>query len=390
MIIFENKGIIDPISIKTFGVSSKEGDSPIGFFGTGLKYAIAIILREGGSIKIASGDNLFEFTTLKHVIRNDEFELVCMNGDPMAFTTELGKTWEPWTAYRELYSNTMDEGGKVYKPLLGARLAPRKDGHTYIYVKGLDDFYSNHHKYFLSDDRSLVSETMGLQIFSGSSDSVYNHGIKCLELPTAYTYNFKGIPLTEDRTLKSSTNLEMAVSNAVMRSDDEEFIHDWMTCDAPFERQVSYLSSADFSEAFKNVCARLDSSANPHAQTFMMSAWQTRTLAKKPPKEVKISDVHKEILQRAIDFCHLIGFPVREYPIKVVELHRDIHGLAKHDTIYIDTDCFRNGAKYVASTLIEEFIHLRKGYPDKSTAMQTYLFDKIVEIGEQYVLRRPL
>lgn len=45
MIIFRNKGVIDPKSITTFGVSSKENPGAIGFFGTGLKYAIAILLR---------------------------------------------------------------------------------------------------------------------------------------------------------------------------------------------------------------------------------------------------------------------------------------------------------------------------------------------------------
>jgi hypothetical protein len=42
-IVFENEGLIDLRSIKTFDVSVKENDSPIGFFGTGLKYTIVAI-----------------------------------------------------------------------------------------------------------------------------------------------------------------------------------------------------------------------------------------------------------------------------------------------------------------------------------------------------------
>ena len=52
MIIFQNKGLIDVHAISIMGVSVKE-DNSIGFFGTGLKYAIAVLLREG--IKIPSG-----------------------------------------------------------------------------------------------------------------------------------------------------------------------------------------------------------------------------------------------------------------------------------------------------------------------------------------------
>ena len=37
MIVFENPGEIDVAAISTFGVSVKETDNPIGFFGTGLK-----------------------------------------------------------------------------------------------------------------------------------------------------------------------------------------------------------------------------------------------------------------------------------------------------------------------------------------------------------------
>jgi hypothetical protein len=47
IVVFENPGEIDAAAIRTFGVSVKEGENPIGFFGTGLKYAIAILLRTG-------------------------------------------------------------------------------------------------------------------------------------------------------------------------------------------------------------------------------------------------------------------------------------------------------------------------------------------------------
>jgi len=43
MIVFENQGEIDLIAFTPFGVNTKETDSPIGFFGTGLKYATAVL-----------------------------------------------------------------------------------------------------------------------------------------------------------------------------------------------------------------------------------------------------------------------------------------------------------------------------------------------------------
>lgn len=41
MLTFHNPGELDPRLITTFGVSIKESTNPIGYFGTGLKYALA-------------------------------------------------------------------------------------------------------------------------------------------------------------------------------------------------------------------------------------------------------------------------------------------------------------------------------------------------------------
>jgi len=70
-ILFENSGVIDPRAITTFGVNSKETARAIGFFGTGLKYAISLILREGYSITVYSGKNKLEFGKLQEKIRVD-------------------------------------------------------------------------------------------------------------------------------------------------------------------------------------------------------------------------------------------------------------------------------------------------------------------------------
>jgi len=54
MIILKNKGEIEIETITTMGVNVKECDSPIGFFGTGLKFAIATFLREGIAFALGS------------------------------------------------------------------------------------------------------------------------------------------------------------------------------------------------------------------------------------------------------------------------------------------------------------------------------------------------
>src|SRR3990172_10357377 len=108
---FKNSGKIDPRCITIIGVSVKETENPIGYFGTGLKYAIAIILREGGQITIWRGLERFDFNTVNIEIRGESMKLIHMNGRELGFTTALGKHWKVWQAMREIYCNTVDENG---------------------------------------------------------------------------------------------------------------------------------------------------------------------------------------------------------------------------------------------------------------------------------------
>jgi hypothetical protein len=64
-------GEIDAASIRTFGVSVKEGENPIGFFGTGLKYALAILLRTGHKVTIQSGTSKHRFALKDVKIREE-------------------------------------------------------------------------------------------------------------------------------------------------------------------------------------------------------------------------------------------------------------------------------------------------------------------------------
>ena len=95
MIVFENKGELDIRAIKTFGVNSKDNPaSAIGYFGTGLKYALAILLRAKHVVTIITGGKKYTFGVVTSKIRNYSFDIVTMNGEELGFTTELGKDWD--------------------------------------------------------------------------------------------------------------------------------------------------------------------------------------------------------------------------------------------------------------------------------------------------------
>ena len=66
---FYNKSELPLECINTFGVSVKDNEHPIGYFGTGLKYAIAVLLRNGCTIDIFINDKPNKFEARKDTIR---------------------------------------------------------------------------------------------------------------------------------------------------------------------------------------------------------------------------------------------------------------------------------------------------------------------------------
>lgn len=132
-LVFQNPGLIDLDAVTTLGVSVKDGDTPIGYFGTGLKFAIATVLRNGGTLTLWRGKVAHHFATDAGTVRGEPFEFVTMDGKRLGFTTQLGRNWEPWMAFRELASNCRDEGGRYFDSGEGWEV---REDHTTIVVHG--------------------------------------------------------------------------------------------------------------------------------------------------------------------------------------------------------------------------------------------------------------
>lgn len=61
-VYFANAGLIDLDVIRVMGVSVKTGPNPIGYFGTGLKFALSTLLRTGHRVVMTRGGERIEFT----------------------------------------------------------------------------------------------------------------------------------------------------------------------------------------------------------------------------------------------------------------------------------------------------------------------------------------
>lgn len=209
MIIFENDGEIDPRLISLIGVNVKENSAAIGYFGTGLKYAVACLSRWGESLTVQSGLAEFTFHTEETKIRGQSFGVLVMRSAvdylQLGFTTELGKRWEPWMVYRELWCNAHDEpGAKVYE---ADRLPKPSAGKTRAIVSGqkIEQAHASRDEFILSGRKPLHA-LPGLEAYEGPGKRIFYRGIavQTPDKPGLYTYNItEHLFLTEDRTAGS-------------------------------------------------------------------------------------------------------------------------------------------------------------------------------------------
>lgn len=390
VVIFENSGEIDAAAIRTFGVSVKEGDNPIGFFGTGLKYALAILLRTGHSVVVQSGEARHRFALKDITVRGETFQVITMDRRELGFTTQVGKTWELWMAYRELYCNCKDEGGSVY---VADKAPVPQPGVTRVIVTG-KDFAKEHEK---RSSFILIGEPWlklkHCEVFDGESRGVFYRGILVHRLPKAetsrFTYNITGyVDLTEDRTAKYPFMFPNMISSSILEADDEDFLRKVIGAgNAYYEHHFDFKDTTWGGKPAAPFLSAVEKATQHEAGRTSLSAksvYETVKREQLAPATTKLVGVESEILMKAVAFSKALGFTVDEYPIVVTDaLGPNILGMAKNGTIYVSRLAFMQGTKRVAGTLIEELIHLKYGYADESYGMQNFLLDRLVSLGEQ-------
>lgn len=254
-ITFTNPTALPLECIRLMGVSAKLNDSPIGYFGTGLKYAIAVLLREKCSVKLIVKDALraeYTFSVRPTEIRGKEFQLIYMNDELLPFTTALGKNWQLWQAYRELYSNCMDEKGRVHDDSIEEDSSA--SAYTIIETEGMEEVHSDRAEFLLLNRQPLY-KVSGLEVYTTQKEkesAIFYKGIKVLTLGTKYSYNLLNhITLTEDRTAQQ-WEVEYNITKALSSSDNTAAIDDIINInDAKyFESKMDYSKYITPGESF--------------------------------------------------------------------------------------------------------------------------------------------
>lgn len=380
-VYFCNAEPIDLNAIALMGVSVKTGSSPIGFFGTGLKFSIATLLRTGHEVTLIRNGEAIPFKVCHETIRGESFERVCMGDERLGFTTRLGRTWEPWQAYRELYCNCLDEGGTIDDEM------PQGEWGTIFAIGGeaIEQCHRNRREIFLAtrplsaDDECEIHQGSGVNAFYRGVRA-HKHGRHAL-----FTYNVTAkMDLTEDRTIKAPYLLEHYAECAVAASGDEDLIQTvLMAPEGTFEHGFDYAGVYQKpSPAFMAVAFRLR--ANAHCNRAAVKLWEKYADIKLTYDEVETDPFEDEVIDRALTLVRRLGVNMERADFLVVEgLGERIFGTVRSQRILIARRTLDMGHRFVASTLYEEWLHKTEGLADASRDMQNLLFEKLFAMVER-------
>lgn len=384
-ITLHNPGILDITALTTVGVSVKEKDNAIGRFGTGAKYAFAYLLRTGHTITIYSGGLMFNVTTKPHEIRGQTFEIVYINDEKAGFSTEMGVDWKGWQAYRELYSNALDEGGDV---MYGEpdRIDPT---HTYIVVTGeeFDKIYKKRDDFFIAPNRLPIAIVGQVEIYKAKEPEshLFYQGIRCSERPhvSRYTYNMlSSVQLSEQRHTDPMVFMREVWANVIqarnecprdvaraLASVDEDHIE----AKAPF---TPWAMEGDF---LSHVMDLEDMIKNRTLYRLVKDARNEDRMAGS-----RVANAKEAIaINEAKDYLELVGFPVtHDIFIKDPPEDMDVNWWAlasmEENRIYLNSRLFFEGKRMMVKALYEERLHLVHKVDDYTREFQNIVINDLV------------
>lgn len=380
-----NHAPFDIRAMKTFGVSAKEIENPIGYFGTGFRYGVAIVLRLGGRVNIFSNGENYVFTTKQEEIRGKTFNIVCMNGEEINFTTHLGVNWEPWMAFREFYCNCKDENG-----VTGTEDTGEYGTVVHVECPEIYDAYIKKDIYFLDTEKlSPIAKTAYVEIYNRPSHHIYYQGI-CVansKQHMLYTYNLiSKTKLTEDRTLADIWGATSLIKDSVQNALRAPHLRKVILADKDtYEGNIDYSSAWGVSDEF------LECVLDLKAQNIGVRENIRQFIKEFKPDvaeftDITLSNIQEKQLGKAVSFLCKMDIPVKEFPIRVVNgLGNGVLGRALDGEILISDLAFNMGTKQLTSALLEEWVHLKYNVADFDRAMQNWLFDKVLSLGEEMI-----
>lgn len=377
-VYFANAGMIDLDVIRVMGVSIKRRANPIGYFGTGLKFAIATLLRTGHEVSLTLGGDRLELTARRVTIRGEEVQRVFMGDEALPFTTELGRNWEVWQAYRELHSNTLDEAGVISDT--------PQTGDTVIAVTGagIQMEFNNRDAIFVSGKPLAANEF--LEVYSGPTRYVYYRGVRAGAMPQELSFSYNllcPMTLTEDRTFESQFTVEWKLSQLIPRLAHKGVMSALLEGGGRrWDQKLDWGMCPEPSKAFLDVATAnyADMTVNDAARKVVDRDLQARGVF--PP--ARMTDAQQAAFLDAFAPLLKLGCTLSPEDVEVVEsLGPGVMGLyhKERNQVFLAASTLDWGLETVVATLYEEWLHKDHHYKDCTRELQTFLFQRLVAMS---------
>lgn len=381
-VYFCNAEPIDLSAVAVMGVSVKVGDCPVGYFGTGLKFALSTLLRSGHRVALVRLGERVEFTAVAETIRGEEFQRVVMGGEKLGFTTQLGRNWRVWQAYRELRCNCTDEGGVV-----GEELAPGEWG-TVFEVHGEEIAQCHRDRREIFVETAPLLATPDCEVHPGETLCAFYRGVRAHahERRALFTYNvLDQTELTEDRTIKNGWEVGYYAERALAQTEDEDLAEQVLMADhGTFEHALSYSNAGKPSQVFMDTVFRLRH--NVHCNQGAVKLWERHAAVRLTYEEVPLDAFDEEQVAAALVLVARLGAVVDKKDFTVVDgLGASVFGAVRGGRILIARAALDLGVRFVASTIYEEWLHKTEDLRDQTRELQNVLFEKLFAMTERCV-----
>lgn len=411
-------GAIDIQAFTLIGASTKRNDeTKIGLYGSGNKYSIATLLNQNIDFKVFSGEDEIKFTTRNQPFRDQDFNVILVNGQETSLTTTMGGAdWaNVFAPIREIYSNALDEDSDSTLSRVSDCIPER--GYTKFLIELTEDvkhFYKNLHLYFCNHSPKVLFSNEHGSIYSNTDEGnvrVFRKGILShlnTKEKALLHYNFEDLDINESRVVKyvwqiddrvatlwkSCTNVEL-ISTLLLRLNGGNSGY--------LEHKAEWDNYKSFSKEWGEACK--DKKFAPVEFLEMFDAQELENAYKLPMKllkELKASfeginvlglSVGKNrgdyvivkpsqiLIDKVIDAVSKLNktrytHRLQDPKINYVKFSSDtVMGLAENNEIFLSVKLDVSSVDEIAKIIIEENEHNLSGFGDKTRNFQNHLFN---------------
>lgn len=406
---------IDIEAFSLIGASTKrDKEGFIGLYGSGNKYSISSLIRNGIDFKVFSGEDEIVFTTREQSFRDQTFKIICINGKETSLTTDMGgKDWDnPFAPIREIYSNALDED-KDATIKQTEDFVPEK-GYTKFYIEMTEEvkhFYKNVHLYFCDKNPKVVFSNSEGSILSNTDRTVriFRKGILAHQddkKAAVFHYNLPNVEINESRVVKSQSTVQVNLAYLLKSITNTDVIEQLIYSlqknnNTHVEHSVYWECSRGFSKEWEEVCRDKKLAPLEYTEIFddkdlknalLLPVDLLKALKADFPElnilgltssngkdftEVQPSKILVDKVLDALDLLNNTRYSYRlnKPQIKYVRfMDENTLGLAENNNIYLASKLDVEDVPMIAKIIIEENEHNITGYSDKSRQFQNHLF----------------